>query len=189
MPNPVVIIETTQQKKLAELQREFPSGGKKCAWVKINQLYCSIEPITGNDWPQLINLRKNHSQRIVVYTGRHGDEIGCDTLDGLLYENYKERIFVDEDVGTAVRVLSTFPGILFSIRDAGKAPYTDILTLRKHIQKDLAAGHLVILAWCYSLLSMFELPVSMTSVLRNSYIEQYKQQSIAKLVEEGWHWV
>jgi hypothetical protein len=125
---------------------------------------------------------------VVVYTGRHGGKIGSKTAADVLYDNYREKCFVEEDVRTVIGTLASQPNCLFSVRDAGKPPYDDVFALRAMVSNDIQDGHLIILAWCYSLLAMFEMPAGMPTIVQRSYAERYRQMSIEALVRDGFHW-
>ncbi|MFU7558290.1 hypothetical protein ACMFWY_06405 [Roseiconus sp. JC912] len=186
MAAPIEIIDRTDSRDLATLQKAYPHKNRAdaCAWVQIKSLYVSVTPTRASSWPKLLEKRSGSSQRVVIYTGRHGGQTGSTTAADVLYERVKEQKFVAEDVTTAISTLAT-SSVLFSVRDAGKAPFTDILKLRQHILNDVAAGHLVILAWCYSLLAMFEMPVQTPLIAKYSWADHYKGMSIAELSRDG----
>ncbi|MCA9139648.1 MAG: hypothetical protein KDB00_22905 [Planctomycetales bacterium] len=186
MASPLEIIDRSDSRSLAALQKAYPhtNSSDVCAWVQIKSLYVSVTPTRASSWPGLLDKRSGSSQRVVVYTGRHGGRTGSTTADDVLYERVKEQKFVSEDVMTAVGTLAS-SSVLFSVRDAGKEPFTDILKLRQHILNDISAGQLVILAWCYSLLAMFEMPVQTPLIAKNSWADHYKGMSIAELSRDG----
>ncbi len=191
MASPVEIIPGSDTRSLAQLQTQYPhnppNSATTCAWIQVKSLYVSVVPTSLASWPGLL-ASKGPNQRVVVYTGRHGGTIGSKTAADVLYESYKEKRFVEEDVRTVIATLASRPGTLFSVRDAGSAPFNDILTLRQHLANDIQAGNLVILAWCYSLLSMFEMPSDVPRKVQRSYAERYRQMTIDALVRDGYHW-
>ena len=191
MAAPIEIIPGSDPRSLAQLQKLYPhdppSSATTCAWVQIKSLYVSVVPTSLASWPGLLES-KGASQRVVVYTGRHGGTIGSKTAADVLYDSYVEKRFVEEDVRTVIGTLAARPDCLFSVRDAGKPPFNDVLALRQSIANDLQAGHLIILAWCYSLLSMFEMPADVPRMVQRSYAERYRQMSIDALVRDGYHW-
>lgn len=191
MAAPIEIIPSSDKRALDQLQTQYPhkppNSGSTCAWVQIKSLYVSLVPISLASWPGLL-ARKGANQRVMVYTGRHGGTIGSKTAADVLYESYREKRFVEEDVRTVIGTLASRPDCLFSVRDAGKHPYDDVLSLRQNVAKDIQDGHLIILAWCYSLLAMFEMPAGIPTIVQRSYAERYRQMSIDALVRDGFHW-
>lgn len=191
MASPIEIIPGSDPRSLAQLQALYPhnppNSATTCAWVQVKSLYVSVVPTSLASWPGLL-ANKGASQRVVIYTGRHGGTIGSKTAADVLYDSYKEKRFIEEDVRTVIGTLAASPGTLFSVRDAGSAPFNDILTLRQSLANDIQAGHLVVLAWCFSLLSMFEMPAGIPHTVQRSYAERYRQMSIDALVRDGYHW-
>ena len=125
-----------------------------CPWVKVGNLYLSVTFTGDTSWKSIAEA--NAGKRIIVLTGRHGEQAGAAVdkdnviVKGRTYD--KEHVGQDQDIKNKY-----FP-------DNGNIEIKDLwlyntdhtvdnlrVIMRSHLEK----GDVVVCAWCFSLFCLY----------------------------------
>lgn len=130
-----------------------------CPWVIVGNLYAAVNFTGDGSWQEIVvDLFKKGQTRFAVLAGRHGDQLGTqvNTKTGkfLSREPGDSAINPADDQKVADRLTASLKTIDIVVKDVGNGSHDSVDLLKAEIRSQLAAGRIVVLAWCYSLYGM-----------------------------------
>ncbi len=171
-------------------------------WVRIEYLYASITETGNKSWRQLVDVEyARGSRKFTVLSGRHGAMFGIpvNAATGAYVYNIADPDHLKEDYKQAGEAKAVHPDVDIEVVDAAVlAPdRKKVKALKTLATAKLNAERVVILAWCYSLYSLFEYPEQLLELTADGksqkYLRVFKsytvEQPIWALVNQHFYWV
>jgi len=194
------ILPATEANKVEDITLALMAGGvdsHQCPWVDVKdqKLFVSVS-ITGEDsWGALVaNLAAAGKTKFAIFTGRHGNIPNEVDNKGKKAVKIMDHDHFTEDQGKKAGVLAGTKATDIELIDCSAHAEKHTDWLKTETNKQIAAGAVVIYAWCYSLFSFQELG-GVAGVLEppKLVLESHQRVAIAKtvatLVTEDFNWV
>jgi hypothetical protein len=170
----------------AQIDNRYTKAGDNripSPWVKLGNLYMSLT-VTGDDsWKALIDkLYGEGIRNFIVFTGRHGQMSGTiveDLVLKTLGHAVPDETHLIQDKAKKSRIEAEYAknprgAIHITLCNVGTTPDTTMTRTKQLAQQCLSAGEsVVILAWCYSLLSFYTTTAQADKATRYSDIVCY----------------
>ncbi len=186
----------------AQIDQKYQDAGGLdwCPWVQIGNLYALVT--TGNNvgWRMLVTdlFEAKKGTHFSVFTGRHGVTQGTLTKDedddlfwdGVPDENHLVQDLVQNQVLRAKFAATPQDRPHVYIYDVGTTAGATMSKTQQLASERLAKGHVVIFAWCWSLLSVYK--ASSKSAQARYPLHEAQQpynMSIADIVTDKYGWV
>lgn len=174
-----------------------------CPWIKIGNLYVTVT--TGNDagWGDLVKkllANDTHSleaKRFAIFTGRHGNTQGTLTASdsGLFSDKVPDKNHLTQDIVAKAGVEKCYAALSppdrpqISIWDVGTTAGATMTRTKILAIERLAAGDVVIFAWCWSLLSPYKVNETSPEAVYEVYEQdQPYNKTIENIVNESYGW-
>ena len=140
----------------------FYSSESKCPWVKYENLYMSVSTTGNQSWPPIVRdvFATKADTQFTILTGRHGDRYGqsVDWKTGTFLADVPAAEHTEQDRKVAEALKKDLKGLNIEVIDVGIAPHNNVKNLRTLATTNLQMKHVVIFAWCFSLLAQKEHP-------------------------------
>jgi hypothetical protein len=193
MARPNIIPETSDM-TISKAELLDLSSEEKVPWVKIGDVYASLTMTGDMSWNLIVREEhKSGRRKFAILTGRHGDwgqvvDVKTGQFQGIADDRHN-----GEDAGMCKTLRAQLGGLDIEAIDVGKPPYDTADALRKLVTQKLGAGATVILAWCYSICCMRELPDTFMArapvKVKLSHMDLAKQMPVKNLVPSDFFWV
>ena len=158
-------------------------------WVQVGSVYLSLFETGENSWKPIVTSLATGSgaaKLFTILTGRHGSNIHETDSSGQ-FTGVKDSSHLTQDLQKVSDLKGKLPpNVDMMVLDVTDPDFNTERRMREAIRQNVAAGRVVILAWCFSIYVFKGVPEDSTLEDINKKYPGLVDMTIKKIVQDDW---